>query len=257
MNDLIKKIIYKIYEKMLERNVRNGRIPRHIAIIMDGNRRFAAKHGFPTYFGHRYGADKLIEVLEWCFNLGIRIITVYALSLENFYRRTRDELENLFKLFYEYANKFLRDERIHKNKVRIKFIGKIDLLPKFVLSAFKKLEESTKNYKNYLLNVAVCYSGREEILEAIRKICIDFKHEKIKLNEIDEDLFRKYLYTNDVPDPDMIIRTSGEERLSNFLLWQAAYSELYFCEVYWPEFRKIDLLRAIRVYQQRERRFGR
>ncbi len=253
---LIKKIIYKIYEKMLENDVRRGIIPKHIAIIMDGNRRFADKYGYPRYLGHRYGAEKLVEVIQWCFELGIRIVTVYALSLENFYRRSKEELENLFKIFYEYSTRFMNDERIHKNKIRIKFIGRIDLLPPYIVKNFKRLEEITKNYKNYILNVAVCYSGREEILEAIRKICMDFKSNKISLDEIDEELFRKYLYMSDIPDPDMIIRTSGEERLSNFLLWQAAYSELYFCEAYWPEFRKIDLLRAIRTYQKRERRFG-
>ncbi len=253
---MLKKIIYKIYEKNLENQIKRGPLPKHLAIIMDGNRRFARKYNMPTFFGHKLGAEKLIEVLRWCYDLGIKIVTVYALSLENYYKRNKNELNNLFMLFSEYAKKYLHNKDIHKNKVRIKFIGKLNLLPDYVIESFRLLEKATENYNNYRLNIAVCYSGREEILEAIRRLCVDFKNGKISLKDIDENMFRKYLYINDIPDPDMIIRTSGEERLSNFLLWHSAYSEFYFCEAYWPEFRKIDLLRAIRVYQMRERRYG-
>ena len=204
---------------------------------------------------HVSGADKLEEVLDWCWKLGIRIVTVYAFSAENFNRPDK-EIEELMEMFEEKFREVAEHERVHQQKIRIKAIGKIELLPPGVRKAILRAEKSTEGYSNYQLNIAVGYGGRLEIVEACRKIAEKVGHGSLVPTQIDEDLIRTHLYTNGIPDPDLIVRTSGEERLSGFLLWQSAYSELYFCESYWPQFRQIDFLRAIRTYQQRERRFG-
>lgn len=250
------KPIYKSYEWMLEREVKKGRIPQHIAIIMDGNRRLAERLGLRPWEGHRLGAEKVEDVLEWCLDLGIKTITAYAFSTENF-NRPREEIERLFDLFEEYFNKVAKDTRIHKNKTRIKAIGRIERFPKRVRDAIKRAEEATKDYNNFQLNLAVAYGGRQEVLDAVKKIAEKVREGSLELGSINEETISKNLYTNGLPDPDLIIRTSGEERISGFLLWQSAYSELYFCESFWPGFRKIDFLRAIRTFQQRKRRFGR
>jgi tritrans,polycis-undecaprenyl-diphosphate synthase [geranylgeranyl-diphosphate specific] len=250
------KPVYIGYEWMLEREVKKGKIPQHIAIIMDGNRRLAEKAGLLPWEGHRMGAEKLEEVLDWCIDLGIKTVTAYAFSTENF-DRSEIEREKLFDLFEEYFNKAAEDEKIHKNRARIRAIGKIERFPERVKRAIKKAEEATKDYNDFYLNLAVAYGGRQEILDAVKGVAEEVKEGKLEIDAIDEAAFTKKLYTNGLPDPDLIIRTSGEERISGFLLWQSAYSELYFCESYWPGFRKIDFLRAIRTFQQRKRRFGR
>jgi tritrans,polycis-undecaprenyl-diphosphate synthase [geranylgeranyl-diphosphate specific] len=205
--------------------------------------------------GHLAGKNKLEEVMNWCLELGITVLTVYAFSTENI-KRNKDEADFLMNLFAENFRKAGDDERVHKNKIRIKAIGKIENLPKNVQDAIKYAEEKTKNYDKYFFNIAVAYGGREEILNAVKRIAEDVKKGKIKEEDINEKLMSSYLYTSDLPDPDLILRTSGEERISNFLLWQIAYSELYFADVYWPGLRKIDFLRAIKSYQERKRRFG-
>lgn len=230
-------------------------LPQHIAIIMDGNRRFAKEIGLDPSEGHRMGRDKLEEVLNWCLELGLKVLTVYAFSTENFTRNSA-EVQLLINLFEENFRKLGDDERVHKHKIRVRVIGKRELLPESLISAINYAEERTKNYDNYFFNLAVAYGGRQEIIDAIKQIARDVKDDKISVDEISEDLVSSKLYTKDLPDPDLILRTSGEERVSNFLLWQMAYSELYFVDVYWPGFRKIDLLRAIRAYQMRQRRFG-
>jgi len=247
--------VYNAYEKKLLNNVLNGPIPKHLAIIMDGNRRFAQKVGMNPTEGHLAGRDKLEEVMEWCLELGIKVLTVYAFSTENI-KRNKKEVGFLMKLFAENFIKVGENEKVHKNKIRIKAIGRTDVLPKNVQDAIRFAEEKTKNYDKYFFNIAVAYGGREEILNAVKMIAEDVKKGKIKKEEINEKLMSSYLYTSDLPDPDLILRTSGEERLSNFLLWQIAYSELYFADVYWPGLRKIDFLRAIKSYQDRQRRFG-
>lgn len=251
----ITESIYNIYEKKLLKEVKKEEIPRHVAIIMDGNRRFAEKLGLKEIDGHRLGKDKLEEMLEWCLELDIKILTVYAFSTENL-KRSEEELKNLMELFEENFIKAGDDERVHKNKIKIRAIGNVDILPKNVQNAIKYAEERTKNYEDYIFNIAIAYGSREEILNAIKKISEDVKSNKVKIEDIDEKVFSSYLYTSETPDPDLILRTSGEERVSNFLLWQLAYSELYFADVYWPEFRKVDFLRAIRNYQKRQRKFG-
>jgi tritrans,polycis-undecaprenyl-diphosphate synthase [geranylgeranyl-diphosphate specific] len=240
----------KLYEQ-----IKNDEVPKHVAIIMDGNRRFASELGLPPNTGHMFGRDKLEEVLEWCFDLGIKNLTVYAFSTENFDRDSK-EVKTLMTLCKNELEKASIDSRIHKNKVKIRVIGRLDLLPDDISKSAQYVMENTKKYNNYSFNIAIAYGGREEIIQAIQKIASDVKENKLKIEDIKEPIVSKYLYTNGLPDPDLILRTSGEERISNFLLWQLAYSELYFSDVYWPAFQKRDFLRAIKTCQQRKRRFG-
>ncbi|RLE65918.1 MAG: di-trans,poly-cis-decaprenylcistransferase [Thermoprotei archaeon] len=251
-------LIYELYERLLIAEIKKAQIPTHVAIILDGNRRWAKKHGMEPWYGHLRGAEKAEEVLDWCLELGIKIITMYVLSTENL-KRDKKELNKLFEIIEEYLRKALNNEKIHRYEVRIKAIGKLNLLPMNIRELIEELEEKTSKYDSHYLNIAIAYGGRSEIIEAVKKIAKDVKTGKVKVDEIDEETFEHYLFTSHLPkqSPDLVIRTSGEVRLSNFLLWQSAYSELIFMDVYWPEFRKIDLLRAIRLYQQRHRRFGR
>ncbi|MCL5681025.1 MAG: polyprenyl diphosphate synthase [Candidatus Thermoplasmatota archaeon] len=243
------------YEQNLLQSIKKEPLPRHIAVIMDGNRRFARQLRLTSNEGHAMGKKKLEEFLDWCFDIGIKIVTVYAFSTENF-SRDADEIEYLMNLYAESLTDMSRDERVIKNRIRIKVIGRIDLLPEFVRKAAKRAEEATKDYDGYLLNVAIAYGGREEILDAIRNIAREVREGTIEPETINDEVMHRHLYTGEIEDPDLIIRTSGEERISNFLLWQSAYSELYFMDVYWPEMSRLDLIKAIRDYQRRNRRFG-
>ncbi|MDH5816189.1 MAG: polyprenyl diphosphate synthase [Candidatus Nezhaarchaeota archaeon] len=249
--------VYKLYGKWLERNVKSRPVPQHVGVILDGNRRWARSRGLPLEEGYRIGAKKVEELLNWCLKLGIKTLTIYVFSTENFKRRS-EEVSAVMKIAEETLQKVLRDERIHRYGVRVKALGRTWLLPPNVQKLLHELEEMTSSYSNYYLNVAIAYGGRAEIIDAIRKISSLIVKGSLKPEDIDEELFEKFLYTSHLPNPhpDLIIRTSGEERLSGFLLWQSAYSELCFLDVYWPEFRYIDLLRAIRTYQKRQRRFG-
>ncbi len=240
--------------KLLDDTKKNS-MPKHVAIIMDGNRRFAKDLGLKPEAGHQIGRDKIVEVLEWCFELGIKNLTIFAFSTENFNRNT-DEVQTIMNLCKEEIEKASKDSRIHKNQVQIRIIGHIDSLPTEISESAIKIMRQTKNYNRYSLNIALAYGGREEIVQAIKKIANDVKEGDLKIDEIKEPIVSKYLYTKDLPDPDLILRTSGEERISNFLLWQLAYSELYFSDVYWPAFQKRDFLQAIRTVQKRQRRYG-
>ncbi len=222
---------------------------------MDGNRRFARQLGLNEEEGHIKGKDKLEEMLYWCIDLDIKILTVYAFSTENIERDSK-QVEKLMELFEKNFRKAAEDQRVHKHKVQIKAIGALDRLPENVRDAIGYVEEKTKEYNDYHFNIAVAYGGREELLQAIQKVAKDVKDGELNIEDIDEKTVAGRLYTSDLPDPDLILRTSGEERISNFLIWQLAYSELYFTDVYWPGFRKIDFLRAIRSYQNRQRRWG-
>lgn len=253
--DKVRGILSSVYEKILWRQIKDGNMPHHLGVILDGNRRFARQHGWDVWVGHKYGAEKVRDFLEWCWESNIKVVTLYAFSTENF-QRSRREVDEIMRLAEEKFEQILKEARIHKYKVRIKAIGRINLLPPRVQEAIRRAEEATKDYDQYLLNIAIGYGGRAEIVDAIRKIAEEVKAGKIDVKDIDEQLIEKHLYTAGVPDPSLIIRTSGEERLSGFLLWQSAYSELYFCDVYWPAMRKIDFWRALRTYQMRERRFG-
>ncbi len=240
--------------KLIEETKQN-KMPEHVAIIMDGNRRFAQEVGLNPDAGHQLGKEKIKDVLEWCFELGIKNLTVYAFSTENFKRGTI-EVKTLMDLCKSELDKASEDSRIHKNKVKVRVIGHIDSLPQDIKDSANNIMNLTKDYDDYSFNIALAYGGREEILQAIQKIAKDVKDDKIDISEIKESLVSKYMYTNGIPDPDLILRTSGEERISNFLLWQLAYSELYFSDVYWPAFQKSDFLKAIRTVQRRQRRFG-
>jgi len=249
--------VYWLYEKWLLNSIKNGPIPKHVALILDGNRRWARSKGMAHTFGHRVGADVAEKVLEWCLDLKIQTVTLYVLSTENL-KRSQEELSEILRLIKERAEKLVNDPRIHRNRVRVTVIGRRQLIPDDVRRALERLEETTKEYDNYFLNIAVAYGGRAEIVDAAKRIALKVKEGHLSVEDIDEKVIEANLYTFGIPnsDPDLIIRTSGEERISNFLLWQSAYSELVFLDIFWPEFRKIDLLRTIRTYQRRNRRFG-
>lgn len=250
------KFIYDIYEWYISRNLKSENLPKHIAIIMDGNRRYTKVMGnMEVIDGHKKGVSTLEKVLDWSIELEIEIVTVYAFSTENF-KRPPKEVEGLMKLFQKNFEDVAKNPKIHKNEVRIKAVGNLDLLPEYVREAIRTAEESTAHYHKKQVNFAVGYDGRMEIIDAIKKISNEVKENKLDIEEINEDLVNKNLYTAGLDDPNLIIRTSGEERLSGFLLWQSSYSELYFCDSLWPELRKVDFLRALRSYQERERRFG-
>jgi tritrans,polycis-undecaprenyl-diphosphate synthase [geranylgeranyl-diphosphate specific] len=252
---VISKAAYKTYEKRLTAEIKKFDPPKHIAVIMDGNRRFAEELSLKSIEGHIRGRGKLEEVLEWCMETGVKVLTVYAFSTENF-NREEDEIKTLMEVFAKSFRDVITEERIHKHKIKITAIGQRDLLPKNVQDAIAYAEDKTKDYDKHHLNIAIAYGGREEIITAIKSIAKDVQDKKLKVKDIDQKKVASYLYTSDLPDPDLVLRTSGEERISNFLLWQLAYSELYFIDVYWPGFRKIDFLRAVRTYQLRKRRFG-
>ena len=227
--------------------------PRHVAIIMDGNGRWAKRKGFPKIAGHRAGAKSVEEIIKAAREAGIEILTLYTFSTEN-WKRPKKEVDSLMKLLEAYLDK--ETEKIAKKGIRVRAIGRIEGLPEGVRDKIKKIENRTKDNKGLLLNLALNYGGRPEITDAAKKIAEEVKAGKLSPEDISEEVFEKYLYTKDIPDPDLLIRTSGEMRLSNFLLWQLSYSEIYVTDTLWPDFRKKDLEKAIIEYQKRERRYG-
>lgn len=253
-------LLYRLYERRLLWEVRRGVIPRHIGLILDGNRRYARELGLRDPLeGHRLGADKLEQVMDWLEELQVRIITIYVLSTENL-ARPPEEVAGLLALIETKVRQVAVDPKIHQKGVRFRAVGQLERLPPSLQEAIAATQEATRAYDNFCLNIAVGYGGRQEIADAVKQLLRDRARRGESLGaaaeEITPEEIGKYLYTYDLPDPDLIIRTSGEVRLSGFLLWQSAYSEFYFCDVCWPAFRKIDLLRAIRDYQHRQRRFG-
>ncbi|MGA2768160.1 MAG: polyprenyl diphosphate synthase [Candidatus Bathyarchaeia archaeon] len=248
---------YKVYEGWLWRQVENGDKPEHIAIILDGNRRWASEKVLNPWFGHEKGAEKVEQLLDWCLKLDVKSVTLYAFSTENF-SRPEDEVKEIMRIAEERFRELLTDERIRRDKIRVKVIGRVNLLPEGLRQLIEDVEKSTQDYDKHFLNFAFAYGGRAEIVDAAKKIAEEVHEGKLDLEKVDEQVFEQHLYTSHMPnqDPDLIIRTSGEERLSGFLLWQSAYSELCFLDVYWPDFRSIDLLRAVRTFQKRKRRFG-
>lgn len=250
--------VQKIYESLVWSQIRGGPIPEHIGVILDGNRRWARRRGLDPWKGHARGAKKMEDFLDWCGEIDeIRSVTLYAFSTENF-KRSEKEVSEIFRLLKEYLHTLLKDERVHKNQIRVKMLGRLEMLPEEFQELIRQVEEKTKNYREHYLNFCIAYGGRSEIVDAVRCLARDVKEEHLDLQAIDEKRIESYLYTAHLPkcNPDLIIRTSGEVRLSNFLTWQGAYSELCFVDVSWPDFRKLDLLRAIRMYQHRQRRFG-
>lgn len=249
--------LYKIYGKRLENEIRDGDIPNHVALILDGNRRWAKRHLSMPKEGHWKGADAVENLLDWCEEFDIKIITLYVLSVENL-DRNDEELDYLYELIRLRLEKLYNDPRIHKNQMRVKGIGRIELLPDSIKEALQRLDGATKDYNNHFLNIALAYGGQYELVDAVKKIGEKIKKGSLDVNEISKKEIESNLYTSHLPQssPDMILRTSGEKRLSGFLIWQSAYSELVFMDIFWPEFRKIDLMRAIRTFQERKRRLG-
>ena len=227
------------------------RIPKHIAIIMDGNGRWALEQGKPRSFGHQAGVDAVRRITSECTRLGVKYLTLYTFSTEN-WNRPIDEIASLMSLVLS----SLEDEIFMKNNVRFRVIGEIERLPKDVQEKLQETMDHTAGNTTMQMIVALSYSSRWEITKATREIAEDVKAGKLEIEDIDEELMSKHMVTNFMPDPELLIRTGAEVRVSNYLLWQIAYSELYFCDTYWPDFMEEDLHEAIRQYQSRQRRFG-
>jgi short-chain Z-isoprenyl diphosphate synthase len=253
--------LYRLYQTRLLNQVRARPLPRHVAIILDGNRRYARRQNLtdPRTI-YAAAAEKLDELLIWCADLSISAVTLWVFSTENLHRRP-EEVSYILEAVESKLTALARDPRIHSHKIRVRAMGRLDLLPPSTLAAVRAAELATAGYDDIRLTIAAAYGGRQEIVDAIQALLRDLDRQGQSIAEaigmITPEAIGRYLYAPDLPDPDLIIRTSGEIRLSGFLLWQSAYSEFYFTDVFWPAFRKIDFLRAVRAFQQRERRFGR
>ena len=237
----------------LSKKIDKQRVPEHVAIIMDGNGRWATKKGLPRSFGHNKGVSALKEILKASKRLGCKIITVYAFSTEN-WTRPRKEVDFLIKLFSEVLQNEINE--IHEESTKIKFIGDLSPFPETLKKIISSSESLTKNNNEFLFNVCVNYGGRQEIVKVAKKLALKSFSGEIKPSEVDEELFNSELLTQGIKDPELLIRTSGEKRLSNFLLWQLAYSEIYISDLLWPDFNEHEFLKAIIDYQSRNRRFG-
>lgn len=248
------KILYELYERRLARDLNPLTIPQHVGVMVDGNRRWAKAAGAPTAHGHRVGADKIVDFLGWCRELGIHTVTLYMLSTENL-NRPASELTDLLSIIGD-----LLERLGEPGGPRVQPVGAVDLLPEELSCTLARLREDTEGRVGLHVNVAVGYGGRREIVDAVRALLREEGAKGRSPEEIADSLdvenISEHLYTSGQPDPDLLIRTSGEQRLSGFLMWQSAYSEFYFCEALWPDFRKVDFLRALRDYEQRGRRFG-
>lgn len=231
----------------------NMRIPAHVAIIMDGNGRWAKKRGLPRKMGHVEGCKVVEQTVEDAARLGIHYLTVYAFSTEN-WKRSEDEVDALMQLFRYYAKRLLKIA--NENNVRVKMIGERSRFAPDIIDGINALEETTKGNTGLTFVIAVNYGSRDEIRRGMTRMAADCRDGKLAVDEISEDVISSYLDTAEIPDPDLLIRTSGEERLSNFLLWQLAYAEFYFSDVLWPDFTKEELVKAIEAYNNRDRRFG-
>jgi len=234
-------------------NIDKNQLPKHVAIIMDGNGRWAKKQGKPRVFGHKNGVKSVQEIVEAAAELGINTLTLYTFSTEN-WNRPKQEVDVLMGLLVKSLRKELKT--LTKNNIKLQTIGKINELPIKVVNELNEVIEKTKNNSRLTLNLALNYSAKEEIVNAIKNISKKVVNKAISIEEIDENIINNHLYTVTLPDVDFLIRTSGEKRISNFMLWQIAYAELYFTDVLWPDFRKEDFFQAIAEYQHRERRFG-
>lgn len=228
-------------------------VPQHIAIILDGNGRWAKKKGMPRSYGHTQGSKNVERICEDAYKMGVKYLTVYAFSTEN-WKRPKEEVDTLMSLLRNYMKTCLKTAK--KNRMRVRVLGDKTALDDDIRTRIAELEEATKDNDGLCFQIALNYGSRDEMVRAMRKMCADCVDGKVKPEEIDEALFEGYLDTQDIPDPDLMIRTSGEQRLSNYLLWQLAYSEFYFTDVLWPDFTKEDLEQAIAYYNGRDRRFG-
>ena len=237
----------------LSKRIDKQKLPEHIAIIMDGNGRWATKQGMPRTYGHKRGVNVLKEILKVSKKLGCKILTVYAFSTENWTRPTK-EVNFLINLFSEVLKNEI--EEIHEESTKIKFIGDLNPFPKTLKKIISNSETLTKNNNDFLLNVCVNYGGRQEIVKVAKELALKSSSGEINPSEVNEELFNSELLTQGIKDPELLIRTSGEKRISNFLLWQLAYSEIYISDVLWPDFNEFEFLKAIIDYQSRNRRFG-
>lgn len=249
---MLRKGMRVIMEEDISKFVNVENLPEHIAIIMDGNRRWAKENNLDTASGHKEGAENLKRIAKFANKIGIKYLTVYAFSTEN-WKRTKEEVGAIMKLLKFYILDFFKS---YDNNIKVRVIGRTDDLPKDIYSEIKKVEEKTKNNTGLVLNIAFNYGGRDEITTATKKIAEKVKNGELNIEEITEELISNNLYTAGQPDPDLLIRTSGEERISNFLTWQISYSEFVFTDKYWPAFSNQDLLETIAIYQKRTRRFG-
>ncbi len=233
-------------------------VPYSLGIIPDGNRRFAKRLMKTPWKGHKWGTEKLNDVFDWCIEAGVKVITIYALSLENLTSRPRHEIDVLLNIAKKEAMRIIEDPShfVHKNKAKVKFFGRTDLLPKELQALFRKAEQTTKSYSCYYVNFAIAYGGRQELVEASRNIAIKVAKGKLDPADVDESTLRENFQTDGHADPDLIIRTGGEKRLSNFLLFQSAYSELAFTDTYWPALTKKEFLSILKDFGSRNRRFG-
>ncbi len=253
--------LYRIYEGRLRRQLRGGVLPRHIGVVLDGNRRYARERGLADPAdGHRLGADKIHELLDWSHEVGIGYVTLWLLSTDNL-QREQSEVSQLLDIIADTVTRIAHDSRNRERGVKVTAVGALDVLPDRLRRALKDAEEATADHKGLHAQVAIGYGGRQEITDALRGLLED-RHARGQsledvIDELSPEVIAEHLYTTGTPDPDLIIRTSGEIRLSGFLLWQSAHSEFYFCDPYWPEFRKTDFLRALRNFSSRQRRFGR
>lgn len=248
-------LVYRLYERRLSASLPTERIPRHVGVIMDGNRRWARAFGERTLTGHKRGADKIHELLGWCEEVGVQVVTLWLLSTDNFVNRPPEELSDLLGVIEGAVTSVAATGRWRVNPV-----GALDLLPDTTAVVLKEAQAATADNPGLLVNAAVGYGGRQEITDAVRSLLYAQAAAGASIEELaetlDVDHIAEHLYTRGQPDPDLVIRTSGEQRLGGFLLWQSAHSEFYFCDAYWPGFRKVDFLRAIRDYGNRQRRFG-
>ena len=251
----LRGLVYRLYERRLEASLSRSRVPRHVGVMCDGNRRWARSAGLTDVSsGHRKGADKIFELLDWCRDAGVDVVTLWLLSTDNLVARPESEIEPLLVIIEDTVR-----ELVAQNW-RVKPVGALDLLPAPTAQVLKDASEATADYPGLLVNVAVSYGGRREIADAVRSLLQEHATRGTTIEELAEILdvehIAEHLYTAGLPDPDLVIRTSGEQRLGGFLLWQSAHSEFYFCDAYWPAFRKVDFLRALRSYAARHRRFG-
>ncbi|HSK25820.1 MAG TPA: isoprenyl transferase [Jiangellales bacterium] len=250
----VRDLVYGVYARRLERHLDPSALPRHVGVILDGNRRWARTVGADAAHGHAAGADKIVEFLGWCDEVGVEVVTLWLLSTDNL-NRPREELATLLGII-ERAVTALADTR----RWRVHPVGALDLLPVATAQVLKEADDATREVRGLLVNVAVGYGGRREIADAVRAMLHEHAGRGTTIEELagvlDVEHIAEHLYTRGQPDPDLVIRTSGEQRLSGFLLWQSAHSEFYFCEALWPDFRKVDFLRALRAYAERERRYG-
>ncbi len=234
-----------------------SKVPKHVGIILDGNRRFAKRLMLKPWMGHEWGAKKVEKLGEWCKELGVKELTLYAFSVQNF-SRPKVEFDYLMNIFRKEFEALVNDKEkwksIDENQIRINFVGRIWMFPEDVKNAMQNLMEKTKNHKEHTINFAMAYGGREEVIDAIKKLAEDVKSGKLNIDQINEEIFAKNLYMES--EPEMIIRTGGEKRTSNFLMWQSHYSEWIFLEKFWPEFEKEDFIACIEEFNNRQRRFG-